>query len=112
MGLRALFQSLETYRQQGQPLIEIIMEFSSDAAAFFLLGADQPAGHFLQRALGVFAFRDVHHDADHFFQRSVFDDGMDRVVEPDCSPVGGHHTIFQRMMPFVARRATVRRDGF
>jgi len=43
---RAQFEPLKADRQQGESLIEIIVEFSSNSATLLLLGVDQPTGHF------------------------------------------------------------------
>src|SRR5262245_29740601 len=87
------------------------MQFAGDATAFLLLSADQSSRHFRQGAFSAFTVRDVHHDTDQLPGYSIFENGMDRVVEPDHPSIGRDHAIFQCMRLLVSCDLPVRGEG-
>src|SRR5215469_15663943 len=61
---KMLFQCCQTYGQQSEALIDVVMQFSGNPSTFFLLGFNQSATHGSEGFLGLLALGDIETRAD------------------------------------------------
>lgn len=104
-GSSPLFHFTKSDSECGQLLIDIIVELTSDALSFFLLGDDQFASEVLdlcvampKRVFGPFALSDVDHEAAECCRAAIFVFHTYQIVEPNDRTRRRDHAIFELVL--------------
>src|ERR1700751_3761724 len=98
-----LLKFIQTYVEEGHSLAQVIMQFPSDASAFFFVCLDQVSADIEERFLGSFAVGDINRRSDIPLESAFSSEPRHAdIIDPPILPIMPSEPVFQlKIVPCV-----------